>query len=236
MILFAGKVFEGIFLKRYKRFFADVFLDNGTTITAHTPNTGSMKGLCESGNRCLVSYKPSPSRKLHYTLEALQIENSWVGCNTSHPNQLIYHAIKNNQIDELTGYHEINREVPYGQNKRSRIDLYLSNHQSLPNAFVEIKNVTLKEGNLALFPDAVTSRGLKHLLELKEQVSNGFRSVLVFVIQRTDCIAFAPADNIDPEYSKALRSAQPAGVEILCLTAQISSLGLQLSHSVPLLL
>lgn len=235
MIKLTGQVLEGVFLRRYKRFFADVRLNDGTEIVAHTPNTGSMKGLCDEGNSCLVTYQPSPTRKLHYTLQAIKVKDAWVGCNTSLPNPLVAFAIQNKQVPQLLGYQKIRREVPYGPDNRSRIDLLLTDHDdNKPNVFVEVKNVTLKEGHLALFPDAVTSRGLKHLFELINEVKAGHRAVMIFLVQREDCAAFSPAEKIDPEYAKALTLARDAGVELLCLTARIDKMGVQIVGELPI--
>lgn len=234
MIKFPGTVIKATFLRRYKRFFADILLDDGQTVVAHTPNTGTMKSIADEGNRCLISYTPSPTRKLAYTLQALQVGKNWVGCNTSIPNHLIFSAIVEGKIPELSDYNQIKREVVYGKSKRSRIDIFLSQHKEFPDAFIEIKNVTLKENDQALFPDAVTSRGLKHLLELEEQVSLGFRAVMLFLIQRTDCLTFSPAAEIDPEYARTLRSVHKKGVEIICLTASLSPSGVTLGTKLPL--
>ncbi len=237
MIALTGRVLEGVFLRRYKRFFADVRLNDGTEIVAHTPNTGSMKGLCDEGNLCLVTYQPSPTRKLHYTLQAIKVKNAWVGCNTSLPNPLVAYAIQNKQIPQLLGYQKIRREVPYGPDNRSRIDLLLTDHEdNKPDVFVEVKNVTLKEGDLALFPDAVTSRGQKHLFELINEVKAGHRAVMNFLVQREDCTGFSPAEKIDPDYAKALILARDAGVELLCLTARIDKMGVQIVGELPIYL
>lgn len=235
MIELTGQVLEGIFLRRYKRFFADVRLADGEEIVAHTPNTGSMKGLCDEGNPCLVTYQPSPTRKLHYTLQAIKVKNAWVGCNTGLPNPLVAFAIQNKQIPQLTGYQKIRREVPYGPDNRSRIDLLLTEHDDgKPDVFVEVKNVTLKEGELALFPDAVTSRGKKHLFELINEVKAGHRAFMIFLVQREDCTGFAAAAAIDPEYAKALILARDAGVELLCLTARIDKTGIKIVGVLPI--
>jgi sugar fermentation stimulation protein A len=237
MIALTGQVLEGTFLRRYKRFFADVQLIDGAEIVAHTPNTGSMKGLCDEGNLCLVSYHPSPTRKLQYTLQAIKVKDFWVGCNTSLPNPLVAFAIQNKRVPQLTGYQTIRREVPYGPGKRSRIDLLLTDHEdNRPDVFVEVKNVTFKEGEFALFPDAVTIRGQKHLFELINEVKAGHRAAMIFLVQREDCIIFSPAKKIDPEYVKALIFARDAGVELLCLTARIDKAGIRIVGELPVVL
>lgn len=222
----------GKFLKRYKRFFADVELEDGTCVTAHTPNTGSMRGLLIERNDVLVSHNPSPKRKLQYTLEAIKIDGEWVGVNTMLPNKVVQTAIEENHIKELAGYESITPEVRYGLEGKSRIDLLLSEHASLPSAYVEIKNVTLREENFALFPDAVTERGQKHLRELMLMKAEGMRAVMFYFIPRTDCTVFSPAKAIDPTYANLLKEAAASGVEVLAYMGQVSQEGIELGKKV----
>ena len=224
---------HGTLIKRYKRFLADVWINEGKEqVLAHVPNTGSMKGLCDEGMPVLLSYDGNPKRKIPHTLEAVCVQGTWVGCNTRVPNQLVEEAVLKGQIEGLTGYKTVKREVNYGEN--SRIDLFLSDHvDGKPNAYVEVKNVTLREGDEAQFPDAVTVRGKKHLEELQNQVKKGFRSVMVFLIQRDDCARFAPARGIDPAYADELQKAHKNGVEIICKVARVSPEETAIIHDLP---
>ncbi len=208
----------GTLIRRYKRFLADVELESGETVTAHCPNSGSMKGCAIPGSRVFLSSSNNPNRKLRYTWELVNINGLWVGINTALPNRLTSEAIKRGTIGELAGYDTIRPEVPYGKN--SRIDLLLSNPAGL--CYVEVKNVTLVEGNAARFPDAVTLRGQKHLHELMRTVREGNRGVIFFVVQRADACALAPADAIDPEYGRLLRLAVNDGVEAIAYQAHVN--------------
>lgn len=217
---FNTPLIKGKFVRRYKRFFVDAELENGETVVAHCANTGSMKGLKDEGNDAYLTPVDDPKRKLKYTLEMLGTPTSLVGVNTSRPNALVEEAILAGNIESLNGYENLKREVKYGQN--SRIDIFLSGHGTLPNAYVEVKNVTLAEGNAALFPDAVTTRGAKHLDELVEMVDQGHRAVMFYLIQRTDCTHFSPAAEIDPTYTQKLKKAEAKGVEILAYSCKMS--------------
>jgi sugar fermentation stimulation protein A len=190
---------SGRLIKRYKRFLADIELEDGSVVTAHCPNSGSMKGCDHPGAPVRLSVSNNPDRKLPYTWELVMINDYWVGLNTMLPNRLTEEGILDGTISELQGYDRLRREVPYGS-ERSRIDLLLERADG--RCFVEVKNVTMVEGELALFPDAVTERGQKHLRELMEVVANGDRGVIVFTVQRGDGLAVAPADLIDPAYGK----------------------------------
>lgn len=233
---FLHPTLNGRLIKRYKRFFVDVELSNGEVITAHTPNTGSMKGLLDEGNQVLLTHFPSPKRKLAYTLQAILVGELWVGCNTSLPNSLVKLAIENGVIDTLVGYSSIKQEVVYGKTRQSRIDLFLSGHPIKADAFVEVKNVTLKGGDFALFPDAVTARGQKHLKELIHVVEQGKQAAMVFVCQRTDCTQFAAAKDIDPVYAALLLKAAEKSVQIHCIVATVSSEGISISGLLPVIL
>lgn len=223
---------KGTLVKRYQRFLANIRLDNGKSITAACPNTGSMKSCSEPGSPVLMSRDDNPNRKFPYTWEMIQVENVWVGINTSVPNKLIHKAIKKGQIPELTGYSNIQTEVKYGEN--SRIDLLLSNAEK--RCYVEIKSVSLVEDKVAYFPDAITTRGHKHLAELKNVIEQGHRAVLVFLVQRNDAELFKPAAAIDPEFAAALMDAHEHGVEILVYLANISIEEITLGKSIPFVL
>jgi len=215
---FSKPLISGKLIQRYKRFLADVRLASGEVVTAHTANSGSMMGLTAPGNEVFLSYDDKPSRKLAYSWEIVRAGATLVGVNTSLPNKLVEEGIPLGVIKELRGYGEIRREVPYGKN--SRIDLLLSNGKG--KCFVEVKNVTLVEEGKALFPDAVSERGQKHLLELADMAKQGHRAVLFYVLQRNDSKVIAPADHIDAEYGKILRKVAKNGVEVLAYQAQVT--------------
>jgi sugar fermentation stimulation protein A len=224
------RLVEGTLMKRYKRFMADVKLRNHHVVTAHCPNSGSMRACCEPGRTVYLSRHNKPSRRLKYTWEMIQMEHSLVGVNTMVPNRLTEAAILAGDVPELSGYEEIRTEVKYGQN--SRIDILLEKGKD--RCFVEVKNCTLVADGLARFPDAVTSRGLKHLIELQNQVKQGDRSVMFYLIQRMDAIRFEPADHIDPAYGEELRKAVLNGVEVLVYDVKMDLKGIRLNRPVPL--
>lgn len=234
---FATPLIPGTLIKRYKRFLADVTLDDGSVITAHTPNTGSMRGCCEPGSRVWLRDTQNPDRKYPLSWELVEVASAesvgtLVGINTHLSNQLVEEAIENKVITELAGYATRRREVKYGAEK-SRIDLLLEDTHK-PDCYVEVKNVTLVEKGIAYFPDAVSTRGTKHLRELMAMHEAGYRAVLVFCLQRNDAKRIRPADDIDPEYGNTLRLAHKAGVEILAYSAEPSPLGIQLTYPVAL--
>lgn len=223
----------GRLIKRYKRFLADIELADGSVVTAHCPNSGSMLGCDLPGSPVMLSRSAKPDRKLPYTWELVLTEGHWVGLNTMLPNRLAEEAIQDGTISELQGYAHLRREVPYG-NERSRIDILLEGESG--RCYVEVKNVTLVEGGLALFPDAVTERGQKHLRELMEVVRQGDRSVLLFTVQRGDGGEVAPADRIDPVYGRLLREAATNGVEVLAYRAVVNPLEIRLTERLPVTL
>ncbi len=215
---------------RYKRFFADVELDSGETITAHCPNPGKMLGLLDEGTPALVTHIGDPRKALQYRLEALQERGAWVGVNTQWPNRLIYAAVMAGAIPQLDGYSSIKPEVKYGVN--SRIDLLLTGHPARSSAYVEVKNVHLsRTPGLAEFPDCVTERGAKHLYELIGMVKAGYRAVVVFCIQRHDVERFAIARDCDPGFGRAFDAARAAGVECLALSFEFSPHGLRFQRA-----
>ena len=224
------KLVPGVLVKRYKRFLADVRLDNGKIVTAHCPNTGSMQGCSDAGQPVYLSRHDNPKRKLKYTWELIEMPTSLVGVNTLVPNRLVCLAAKAGLISELAGYETVEREVRIGSN--SRIDLRLSGGQKDP-CYVEIKNCTLVDNGVARFPDAVTTRGLKHLNELATLVKSGCRCVMFYFIQRMDAKVFKPADRIDPDYGKALRRVVNGGVEILTYDVSIDLAGIKLNRKIP---
>ena len=215
---------EGILIKRYKRFLADVELDNGKIVTAHCANTGPMKGVLWPGGRVRLKYSPSPKRKLDWSWEQAEVQSDndlkkcWVGINTSLPNKLIRHLIEANCLEKQFGaISTIKAEVVYGIEGKSRIDLLLkpaTNNADNREIYVEVKNTTLSEKTLALFPDTVTKRGQKHLRELIS-VCPDSRAVLIPCISRSDMKIFAPADSTDPLYGDLFREALNAGIEVI---------------------
>ncbi|MBN1850155.1 MAG: DNA/RNA nuclease SfsA [Deltaproteobacteria bacterium] len=223
------RLIRGTLLKRYKRFLADIRLKNGHVVTAHCPNSGSMLGCSEPGRPVFLSKHNHPKRRLKYTWEMIEMPRSMVGINTLIPNRLVKQAILQNQIQEFSGYDNLRSEVVYGQ--RSRVDLLLEKQGQ--RCFVEIKNCTLMEGRTALFPDAVTSRGLRHLKELQREVRSGHRAVMFYLIQRMDAKIFKPAHHIDPDYGEALEQAAGNGVEIMVYDVQIDLQGICLRDRVP---
>jgi len=222
----------GTLLKRYKRFLCDVKLKNNHTVTAHCPNTGSMKECYEPGCRVYLSRHTNPARKLRYTVEMTHMGTTLVGINTQVPNHLVKESITLGAVPSLRGYPRVRSEIPYGEN--SRIDLLLENGRE--RCFVEVKNCTLVTDHVAYFPDAVSTRGLKHLLELERQVLEGDRCVMFYLIQRTDAHVFKPADHIDPAYAKTLRRVFTRGVEIMVYDVHIDLKTITLNQPIPYLL
>jgi sugar fermentation stimulation protein A len=240
---FPQALVSGRLLRRYKRFLADVALDNGEVIIAHTANTGAMTGCAEPGSRVWLSRSDNPRRKYPYTWELVQTPGGVLcGINTLRSNALVQEAIAAGRIAELGGYDSIRREVPYGA-EGSRIDLLLESQTGLAPCYVEVKNVTLvenegvgKEGvedGTAYFPDAVSARGSKHLRELMAMVQAGYRAVIFFCVQRQDCQRVCPADHIDARYGETLRQALGSGVEALAYQAEVSESGIVLRRALP---
>ena len=229
---FPSPLVRATLLRRYKRFLADVRLEDGTALTAHCPNSGSMMGLSAPGSEVWLSPARSPGRKLPYTLELVRA-GGLVGVNTGWPNPLAEEAIRAGRIPELTGYETIRREVPYGKN--SRIDLLLEGGGK-PPCLVEVKNVHLRrgDGTLAEFPDCVTVRGAKHLVELQGMVANGRRAVMLYIVQREDCDRFRLAADIDPAYTRAFAVARAGGVEALCYSCKVGPEAIELAGPLPI--
>lgn len=220
-------------IRRYKRFLADVTLESGETLTVHTPNTGTMLGCADAGSQIWLRNSQNPKRKYLYSWEmSTTNENVLVGVNTHLANQLVKEAIESEKIAELTGFDAIQTEVPYG-NENSRIDLLLTK-QGEAQCFVEVKNVTasINEG-IAIFPDAVTKRGSKHLRELMSMVEQGHEAVIFYCIARNDITEFQPADEIDTEYGQTLRKAIAQGVQAIAYKVKITPDEIVLTESVP---
>ena len=227
---FENKLISGLFVKRYKRFFVDIKINN-KIITAHCPNTGSMYGLLKKGNKVWISKSNNPNRKLKYTLEIIEDENSKVGVNTHSTNKIVYHALQNNLIEGFDNIAEIKQEVKFGLN--TRFDFLVSTKKY--KAFIEVKNVTLsREKDLAEFPDAITTRGLKHINELLKASKKNYKIFILYLIQRDDCKSFAIAKDIDPNYSNALSKAVKNKLNILCYDCKFSSKGIKLNSKIEL--
>jgi len=221
---------RGRLIKRYKRFLADVALDNGETITAHCPNSGRMTGCNQPGRPVYLSLHDNPRRKLKYTWELIEMPASLVGVNTLVPNRLVARSLKAHSLQELSNYRDVFSEVKV--NQHSRLDLKLDGPE-MPTCFVEIKNCTLVENGWAMFPDAPTTRGQKHLQELARLKADGARAIIFFLVQRTDADRFRPADEIDPDYGRLLRQVVNLGVEMLVYDVNIDLAGIQLRKSLP---
>lgn len=228
---YSGKLIQGKFLKRYKRFFVDVLLDNHEIVTAHCPNTGSMMGLKEEGFLVRLTQNDDPKRKLKFTLEQVNPGSGWVGVNTNLPNKVVKEALENKEIPELSHYDIIETEKKYGQN--SRIDILLTNSKNGEICYVEIKNVTLSlQAKEAAFPDAVTERGRKHMQELTEMVKKGHKACIFYLINRTDCDKVTLADEIDPKYAEAFKEATAAGVICLAYSAKLTETEIKLEKKI----
>ena len=222
---------HGQLVSRYKRFFADVVLDDGTAITAHCPNPGAMLGLNTPGLGAWVSRSDDPKRKLAHTLELVEADGGLVGINTMLPNRLVAEALAADAIPELTGYDVHRREVKYGE--ASRVDFLLT-HPDRPACWLEVKNCHLRrEGTLAEFPDCVAARSARHLKDLTREVERGDRAVQLFVVQRTDCDAFAACAELDPVYARGLDEAAAAGVEVLVYRCAIDPGAVTITDRIP---
>lgn len=209
---------KGKLVKRYKRFLADVQLEDGSVVTAHCPNSGSMLGLKDEGMDVLILDSRAPARKLDWTLEFVRhASGHWIGVNTQRPNQIVEWAIENDRIPGLTAKQGMRREVKYGKN--SRIDILLGEDED-DLRYVEVKNTTLYDGEFACFPDAVTARGAKHMVELADMVKEGHKATVVFLVNGGEPSKFRPEDAIDPAYGKAFREALEVGVEAIPLWTQ----------------
>ena len=225
---FENKLISGLFIKRYKRFFVDIKIKN-QVITAHCPNTGSMYGLLKKGNKVWISKSNNPNRKLKYTLEIIENDKSKVGVNTHSSNKIVHDALKNNLIDEFKNLLEIKPETKFGTN--TRFDFLVLKKKD--KSFIEVKNVTLcRKKEIAEFPDAVTSRGLKHINELVKASKKNYKIYILYLIQRDDCKTFTIAKDIDPNYANALTKAVKKKLNILCYDCKFSSKGIKLSNKV----
>jgi len=225
---FENKLISGVFIKRYKRFFADIKINN-KTIIAHCPNTGSMLGLLKEGNKVWVTKSNNPNRKLKYTLQIIEDDGVKVGINTHLTNKIILDALTNNHIKKFTKDIKIKSEVKFGKN--TRFDFLVTSVKY--KAFIEVKNVTLSRKNrIAEFPDSVTSRGLKHINELVKASKKGYKIYILYLIQREDCDKFMIASDIDLDYSNSLSKAVEKKLNILCYDCKFSSKGIKLNRKI----
>lgn len=228
-MLFQPPLTTATLLKRYKRFLADVTLDDGSTTTIHCPNTGSMLSCSAPGSRVALSRSDNPKRKYPCTLEMVEAEGSWVGVNTSRTNGLVAEAIQEGRIAEFRGAESIRREVKVSD--RSRLDLAVDCCGE--TTYIEIKNCSLAMDGCAMFPDAVTARGTKHLNELSRLAAEGKKSCIFFLVQRMDAERFEPAKDIDPLYSETLRKAVDDGVQLLAYQAEVTPEKIEVIRSLP---
>ena len=221
---------RGTLLRRYKRFMADVMLDDGAAVTAHCPNSGRMLSCSEPGRPVHLSTSDRPGRKFPYTWEMIEMPGSPVVVNTMRANQIARSAIERGLLPELSGYTSIRQEVRTSD--RSRIDLLLTGEHR-PPCLVEVKSSTLVEDGTAMFPDAVTERGLKHVRELEFMCRKGYRGVMLFIIQRMDARSLTPSAHIDPAYANGLRKAWRKGLEVMAYDTVIDLAGIALGRNVP---
>lgn len=222
---------EATLVKRYKRFLTDVILEDGSEITAHCPNTGSLLGCKDEGSRVWLRDTQNDKRKYRMSWQAIEVNGTWVNVDTGLPNAEVYEAICEGRVPKLAGYDSAKREVKYGTN--SRIDVLLQNENG-EKCYVEVKNTTLVDGDVAMFPDAVTERGRKHLGELMNEVEAGNRAVQFFFVSRSDVESFRPADDIDPKYAAALREAAKAGVEVMAWSVRVQRDSIELCTELPI--
>ncbi|MGB3409404.1 MAG: DNA/RNA nuclease SfsA [Jannaschia sp.] len=230
---FATPLIPATLIRRYKRFLADVVLEDGREVTAHCPNPGAMLGLDAPGSRIWVEPNEDPRKKLHYGWRLSDLPGGHMaGIDTGVPNRVVGEVLRAGAVPGLEAYGGVRAEVKYGA--ASRVDFLLSGH-GLPDAYVEVKNVHLRRtGDLAEFPDCVTTRGAKHLRELSDMVAQGHRAVMVYLVQRTDCRRLAMAADLDPGYAAAFEAARGAGVEVICLSTRITTEGVWAGDPLPL--
>ncbi len=219
---------EGHLLRRYKRFFADIRLANQHIITAHCPNTGSLRTCCEEGARVWVSKANNPKRKLAYTWEAVLSQGCMTGVHPRLANPLVEEALAAQKIHSLRPWPRWRREVAYPDGGRA--DFLLEGADGKPPCYVEVKSVSMRLDGIATFPDSVSARGTRHMEQLASLSKAGLKAVVFFVIQRTDCVTFRPADEIDPHYGKSLRNAIDSGVQVMAWCVQISTQALVLKR------
>ena len=229
---FTKSLIKGKLIKRYKRFFIDIKLNKEEVVTAHCPNTGSMKGLLDEGNEVYLLPNNDPKRKLKYSLEIIKAKNNLVGVNTHMANHIVKHALENNLINELTNSNLIKPEVFF--NKETRFDFFIEKNGK--KSFVEVKNVTLfRNKDTAEFPDAITSRGSKHLLTLIDAIKKGYKAYLVYLVQIQNMKYFKIAEDIDNDYYKNYLLAKKAGVNFLAYKCKINQKNIKIFKKIKIL-
>lgn len=226
---FDKTLIQGRLIKRYKRFLADIELESGDIITAHCPNTGKMLSCSSPGSPVALSVSDNPKRKYAHTLEMVYENSTWIGVNTARTNNLVAEAIESGSISEFSHITEIKKEVKTSDH--TRLDLRLTSDKNL--IYVEVKNCSLTENSCAMFPDAVTARGTKHLHELMRLTQEGHRSCIFFLVQRMDADFFKPATHIDLKYSETLKQASDEGVLVLAYQAEVSPESIQVIRRLP---
>ena len=231
---FENELIPGVLIKRYKRFFADIKLEN-KIITAHCPNPGSMFKLLEKGNRVWITESNNKNRKLKYTLQIIEVGNTKFCINTHITNKIVHESLEEKLVENLNGYNFIRPEKKFGTN--TRFDFLLNDTKNDKKAFLEVKSVTLsrKKGH-AEFPDSVTSRGKKHLENLMLANKQGYESYLMFLIQIENCKSFGIASDIDPEYSKIFKDALKKNIKVLCYDCKFSNKGIKINKKIKILL
>ncbi len=230
LMKFTSRLIEGRLINRYKRFFADIELADGSVVTAHCANTGSMAGLKQAGSRVWISKADNLKRKLQYDWRIIEVNKALVGVHTAWPNKIVEEALNNQIIPELADYDNLRREVRYGEN--SRIDFLLES-AGKPPCYVEVKSITFsRQQGLAEFPDSPSVRAAKHVTELTNMVKNGARAVMLYVVQRDDCDRFSIAADVDPKYQEVMTLAEKTGVESLCYACTLSPEEITISHAI----
>jgi sugar fermentation stimulation protein A len=230
-VRYSSSLVEGTLLGRRLRFFADVRLDDGTGVVAHCMNTGSLRGVIAPGQRVRLSRSPDPGRRIPFAWEQALVGRTWVGVNTSIPNRVVGEALARGAVPVAEGRDAVRREVPFGR-ENSRVDFVVEGAGHPPLA-LEVKNVSMAEGDRALFPDSVTERGRKHLRELAAEVRAGRAGAVLFFVHRPDCVRFSPADAVDPAYGRALRWAAREGVLLVAHRALLDARGVRLGPEIP---
>ena len=225
---FKERLLHGTLIKRYKRFFVDIKYQN-KTIIAHCPNSGSMMGLLDTGNKVWFSRSDNPKRKLKYSLQIVETNNQMVGVNTHLTNKIILESLKDKKTKSLIKFNNIRSEVKFSDN--TRFDFFLNNNKD--KCFLEVKNVTLvRKNTMAEFPDAITSRGTKHLKELINAKKRGYKSYILYLIQREDCKSFKIAKDIDEEYKSTYEKALKNGVKVLCYDCKLSNEEIKINNQI----
>ena len=228
-MIFASRLIPAILIKRYKRFLVDVALPGGEVITAYCPNTGSMRSCSEPGSDVYLSRSDNQTRKYPFTLEMIRCKDAWVGVNTGLTNGIVVEALRNGEIAEIQDAENVRSEVTVSPG--TRLDALVEN--SGGKIFIEIKNCTMVEDGVAMFPDAVTARGTKHLCSLATLCAEGHEGVIFYLVQRTDAVRFKPAAHIDPLYAKVLGEVLARGVKVLVYRAEVSPAGIRVVGSLP---